>query len=288
MKAIVNPPDPTLGWESRFFFAWLSLERGIWGIPEQWEEPFLARSLDHMRGYLLFSGGPEEFFHWCELVHFVTVEKRKKCAPKRAHSLGERSILVDSDSSTEDAPKLSPIGGSPTAIDRVDIKRAFSPQEFLREELEASRAEVVRLQLLLRGGGVRSSVVAYYLQSDAYRRQVEFERAHHSHGGYVRALADIIFHFAPLIELAEGFSYVVTLKEILVCGGMPMSASSLVLDQGLPIMAGPTIFSTRIAYVGRGSPIVAEPAVFSTRVTYVGGSPGVGSGVAYSGWTHCL
>ncbi|KAL5999626.1 hypothetical protein ACLOJK_037911 [Asimina triloba] len=165
-------------------------------------------------------------------------EKGKKRVPKRVRSSGEGIILVDSDSSVDDASELSLIEGSPTATDHVDLERASLPQEFiarsrsegavlpsgeaqLREELEVSYAEVARLQSLLQGGGIRSSVVANYLQSHAYRHQVEFERAHHSQGEYVKALSDplvaisdaqeVIFHFSPLIELAGGFSHIVTL-----------------------------------------------------------------------------
>ncbi|KAL6000350.1 hypothetical protein ACLOJK_024045 [Asimina triloba] len=39
VKTIDNPPDPTLGWKSRFFFAQLSSERDILGVPGWWVEP---------------------------------------------------------------------------------------------------------------------------------------------------------------------------------------------------------------------------------------------------------
>ncbi|KAL6006456.1 hypothetical protein ACLOJK_037410 [Asimina triloba] len=61
----------------------------------------------------------------------------------------------------------------------------------LWEELEASRAEVARLQSMLRGDSVRSSAVAEYLRSTAYRRRMEFEQAHLSQSGYVRAISDV-------------------------------------------------------------------------------------------------
>ncbi|KAL6000543.1 hypothetical protein ACLOJK_024242 [Asimina triloba] len=39
IKGIDNPPDSMPRWESRFFFARLTSEVDIWGIPERWEEP---------------------------------------------------------------------------------------------------------------------------------------------------------------------------------------------------------------------------------------------------------
>ncbi|KAL5999619.1 hypothetical protein ACLOJK_037904 [Asimina triloba] len=146
-------------------------------------------------------------------VHFVVVEKGKKRVPKRVRSSGEGIILVDSDSSVDDASELSLIEGSPTATDHGAVLPSGEAQ--LREELEVSYAKVTRLQSTLQGGGIRSSVVANYLQSHAYRHRVEFKRAHHSQGEYpLVAISDaqeVIFHFSPLIELAGGFSHVVTL-----------------------------------------------------------------------------
>ncbi|KAL6013661.1 hypothetical protein ACLOJK_004159 [Asimina triloba] len=40
VKAIDNPPDSTLGWKSRFFFARLLSERDILSVPERWVDPF--------------------------------------------------------------------------------------------------------------------------------------------------------------------------------------------------------------------------------------------------------
>ncbi|KAL6000238.1 hypothetical protein ACLOJK_023933 [Asimina triloba] len=84
---------------------------------------------------------------------------------------------------SEDAPKPSPIEGSLTGIDRVDIGRASFLQESVnqlrsegtispskvREELEASRTEVARLHLLLRGGGARVFIRSYYRESQGGR-----------------------------------------------------------------------------------------------------------------------
>ncbi|KAL6006392.1 hypothetical protein ACLOJK_037343 [Asimina triloba] len=97
-----------------------------------------------------------------------------------------------------------------STIDRVDFGRASLPQESvdqlrsevsippsseaqLHEELEVSRV------MLLRGGGARLTV-ADYLRSDAYHCRAEFERAHHSQGRYVKALADVAALY-PEIDL---------------------------------------------------------------------------------------
>ncbi|KAL6002419.1 hypothetical protein ACLOJK_034351 [Asimina triloba] len=200
VKAIDNPPVLAPGWESRFFFARLSVEGDIWGIPEQWENPFLTQSLDPVDSYVLSGDSPLLAPVERGILPLMQVQKGKKCALKRARPSKEGSILVDSDSSVEDASDLSPTGGSPAAANHVDHRRASLPQEsviwsrskgmvpssdvtLLREELEASRAEVACLQSLLRGDSVRSSAMVEYLQSVAYRRRVEFERAHHSQSG---------------------------------------------------------------------------------------------------------
>ncbi|KAL5985506.1 hypothetical protein ACLOJK_027491 [Asimina triloba] len=44
---------------------------------------------------------------------------------------------------------------------------------------------------MLQGDGIRSSAVAEYLRSVAYHRQIEFEQAHDSQSGYIRALFDL-------------------------------------------------------------------------------------------------
>ncbi|KAL5978097.1 hypothetical protein ACLOJK_029214 [Asimina triloba] len=208
VKAIVNPPDPTLGWESRFFFARLSSERDIWGVPEQWEEPFpnlIPQSF--VRIFAL----QEEFFHWCKLVHFVALEKGKKHAPKRAHS----------------------VGGSPMVIDRVDLGRASSPQEFvarsrsegtvlplgeaqLREELEVSHVEVVASDPRLWPTIVKEMRTAAEWNLSAPTIPVmDMSKLYQMWPPFILKLTfharKIIFHFLPLIELVEGFSSVVTL-----------------------------------------------------------------------------
>ncbi|KAL6004119.1 hypothetical protein ACLOJK_004666 [Asimina triloba] len=83
----------------------------------------------------------------------------------------------------------------------------------LREELEASCTEVARLQSMLRGDDIRSSAVAEYLQSAAYRRRVEFERAHHSQSGYVRALSDVAALY-PEVDLSRVLTRSHPLREL--------------------------------------------------------------------------
>ncbi|KAL5980158.1 hypothetical protein ACLOJK_036625 [Asimina triloba] len=58
-------------------------------------------------------------------------------------------------------------------LDPIPRSRLIVAQ--LKEELEASYAEVARLQSMLRRDVVRPSVVAEYLRSDAYHCRVEFE-----------------------------------------------------------------------------------------------------------------
>ncbi|KAL5986651.1 hypothetical protein ACLOJK_014984 [Asimina triloba] len=178
VKTIDNLPDPAPGWESRFF----------------------------------------------SLVRFVMLENGEEHAPKRVHLLEEGSIFLGFDSSTEDASEHSPVRGSSTTADREDRRRATLTQEFiaqpvskgtmllsdvtlLREEFEASRAEVARLQLLFSAEGAQPSTIIEYLQSVAYRHQVDFERAYHSQDAYLSvAILDtqeIIFRYSLYVELAE-------------------------------------------------------------------------------------
>ncbi|KAL5998209.1 hypothetical protein ACLOJK_009147 [Asimina triloba] len=53
VKTTDNLPDPAPGWESRFFFARLSLEKDNWGVPEKWGE---IRTVSSSRGrdYMLY------------------------------------------------------------------------------------------------------------------------------------------------------------------------------------------------------------------------------------------
>ncbi|KAL5985383.1 hypothetical protein ACLOJK_027367, partial [Asimina triloba] len=110
MKTIDNLPDLAFGWELRFFCARLLSEKDIWCVPEKWEEP--------LPGLI-----PQLF---CESACFVAMEKGEEHAPKRARPLEERSILVGSDSSTEDASELFPVGESSTVAYYKDWRRAAS------------------------------------------------------------------------------------------------------------------------------------------------------------------
>ncbi|KAL5977729.1 hypothetical protein ACLOJK_039257 [Asimina triloba] len=350
VAAIDNPPDHVQGWESRFSFARLSSEMDILGIPEQWGEQRhdpIPRSymrlsasqrwtLTYFRGTALRWHLSREFFHWCESVCFTMVEKGKKRTLKRARPLEEGSISVDSYSSAEDPSELSPIRGSPAADDHLDHKGAPSSRESvlqfgsegmvpssvvaqIREELEASRAEVVRLQLMFQGDDIRSSAMVEYLQSAAYRRRVEFERAHHSQSGYVRALADvaalylekIALRFSILIEVVGGFSYVVILGVRQRGGPFSGDRASVIPAVALEEMCyqrgclwrlDSFVLSMRVTDVGefpvldRGSPMLAgsrcwiggrlwqlDSLVLSTGVTYVGGFPMLDRGSPYDG-----
>ncbi|KAL5986646.1 hypothetical protein ACLOJK_014979 [Asimina triloba] len=82
--------------------------------------------------------------------------------------------LVESDSSTEEAPGSSS-SGHLTLLAKLEETAPPSVMAQLKEELEASRAEVARLQSMLQGDVVQPSIMAEYLRSYAYRRQVEFE-----------------------------------------------------------------------------------------------------------------
>ncbi|KAL6001309.1 hypothetical protein ACLOJK_007043, partial [Asimina triloba] len=219
--------------------------KDIWGVPEQWEEPFpgpIPRSYVRLatlqRWTLVYFRGTvlrwfplrEEFFHWCESVHFVAMEKGKKGDPKRA-----RSMLLNLSRSGDHLRRT------------LDLGRASLPQEFVarsrsegtvlssgevqfREELEASRAEVVASDPRLwptifkatRNSAKWSLSVSTIPKADTselyriwppfilkstFRLSTELLEP-------LVAILDaqkIIFHFSPLIEFSEGFSYVVTL-----------------------------------------------------------------------------
>ncbi|KAL6008909.1 hypothetical protein ACLOJK_022135, partial [Asimina triloba] len=193
----------------------LSSKGDIWGIPERWEEPLpdpilrsrLSLPASQRWALMYFQGttlhwhpSREEFFRWCESAHFAVVEEGKRRA-KRARSSGEKSHLVDSDSSVEGAPGSS-LSRQPTPA--VDLEGVALPSVVaqLREELESSHAEVARLQSMLRRDVVLPSTMAEYLGSDAYRRQEELEQAHHSWRGYIRALSDVAALY-PKMDLSS-------------------------------------------------------------------------------------
>ncbi|KAL5994044.1 hypothetical protein ACLOJK_034915 [Asimina triloba] len=103
-----------------------------------------------------------EFLHWCESVHLVVATPMPS--------------LVEAKGRKEGFQKRA---------------RAAVGHEVLEEELKASRAEVAHLRALLRGNDAQSSVVVEYLQSDVFRHQMEFKRAHYSQHRYVRASSDV-------------------------------------------------------------------------------------------------
>ncbi|KAL5986696.1 hypothetical protein ACLOJK_015029 [Asimina triloba] len=213
VKVIGNPPNHVSGWESRFFFAQLSSERDTWDIPQQWEELLsdpIPRS--HRWALMYFWGtvlrwhpSTEELFQLCESARFIVVEAEEQCAPKRVHPSEEGSISMDSNSSTEEASRR--VGASQPSLWDLVVRPGSEDMVLpsivaqLREELEASRVEVARLQSMLQGDDIRSSVMAEYLQNYAYRRRMEFEQAHHSQSGYVRALLDMATLY-PKVDLS--------------------------------------------------------------------------------------
>ncbi|KAL6002490.1 hypothetical protein ACLOJK_034423 [Asimina triloba] len=199
VKGIDNPLDCMLGWESRFFFARLTSERDIWGVPEQWEGPLsdpiprshLSLSASQWWALMYFRGttlrlhsSRKEFFHWCESACFAVAKEGELRALKRVRSSEEEHNLADSDSSAKEAPGSSS-SGQLTPTTELEGMTLLSVVAQLKEELEASRAK------MLRGDVARSSAMVEYLRSDAYHRRVEFEQAHHSRSGYVRALSDV-------------------------------------------------------------------------------------------------
>ncbi|KAL5980675.1 hypothetical protein ACLOJK_028584 [Asimina triloba] len=89
--------------------------------------------------------------------------------------------------------------------ERHTPKRVHPSEEednLLKEELEASRAEVAWLQSTLWGDVIRSSVVVEHLRRDVYRHRVEFEQAHHSGSGYVKVQSDVAALY-PKMDLSS-------------------------------------------------------------------------------------
>ncbi|KAL5988761.1 hypothetical protein ACLOJK_026863 [Asimina triloba] len=163
VKGIVDPLECMPRWEAKFFFARLVSERDIWGIPEQWEESF-PDLIPRSRSSTTFRWHPsrEELFHWCELVHFMVAEEGERHAPKRVHPLGEEGNLSGSGPSVRRASGPSSSRRStPVAESEGMTPPSVVPQ--LEEELEASRAEVAWLQLMLQGDVARPSAVVEYV-----------------------------------------------------------------------------------------------------------------------------
>ncbi|KAL6006509.1 hypothetical protein ACLOJK_037465 [Asimina triloba] len=214
VKTIDNPPDPTPGWKSRFFFAQLLSKRDIWGIPKRRVEPLSDPIFESEAGFaasqqltLMYLRGICESS--TRLVAAVLVpslpevERRKECSRKRVCSLVEGSSPADPGLSVEGFSKLSPIGGTSPVILR-DGRRVVLPHEQvapsesrkpeplskreatlsevvrLWKKLEVSRTEMVCLQALLQEGDVQSSVVVEYLQRDIFHYREKFEHTHYS------------------------------------------------------------------------------------------------------------
>ncbi|KAL6000280.1 hypothetical protein ACLOJK_023975 [Asimina triloba] len=176
--------------EARIFFARLTSEVDIWDVPERWEESLLD-PVPRSR-LSLPASQREEFFHWCESVHFAVAEEGERRALKRVRLSKEEGNLADSDSFIERAPRSSSSGQS-TAMTELEGMASPLVVAQLKGELVASRAE---------GDVTRPSTVVEYLRSDTYRRRMEFKQAHHSESGYIRTLSDVAALY-PKMDLSS-------------------------------------------------------------------------------------
>ncbi|KAL6013641.1 hypothetical protein ACLOJK_004139 [Asimina triloba] len=193
VKGIADSPDCMPGWEVRFFFAWLVSERDIWGVSEPLLDPIPRSRLSlpaRQRWALLCFRGTtlrwhslrEEFFRLFELVHFAVAKEEERRAPKRVRPSEEVGNQADFGPSIERASGSSSSG---QLTPGVELEGMAPPPVVarLKEESEASHAEVAQLQSMPQGDVARPSAVAEYLRSEAYRRRMEFEQAHHSQSG---------------------------------------------------------------------------------------------------------
>ncbi|KAL6000725.1 hypothetical protein ACLOJK_006451 [Asimina triloba] len=95
------------------------------------------------------------------------------------------SVAIEGSSFVE--PNPSPEGFSGLLLEGPpQCKAAQSKAARLQEELEASQAEVTRLQASIQEGDVRSLAVAEYFRIDVHQHREEFECSHYQ-SGYVRA-----------------------------------------------------------------------------------------------------
>ncbi|KAL5980856.1 hypothetical protein ACLOJK_028776 [Asimina triloba] len=193
---------------------YLSKKGDNWGVPERWEDSLpdpIPRSrlslptsqrwaLMYFRGTTLhWHSSREEFFHWCESTHFVVVKEGERRTLKRVHPSKEEGNLADFDSSIERAPGIGGDGsafgdGLAQGVGGVSCRGGSAPIDALRFV-------------------ARPSAVVEYLQSDAYHRRMEFEQAHHSLSGYVRARSDVAALY-PEMDLSS-------LYRIAHVGGFP-------------------------------------------------------------------
>ncbi|KAL5980909.1 hypothetical protein ACLOJK_028829 [Asimina triloba] len=166
VKAIDNSPDLTPGWKD------------VWGILKRWVVPLPEPIFELVAGLIVsqqlaliyfrrivFCWFPskEEFLHW-------------------ARSLEEEDNSVELNSSSGGVFELPPLEGTSLVADLGEEKGASSPRDQVahprlreaelsevarfREELEVSRAKVVRLQASLQEGDVQSLVVIEYLRRE--------------------------------------------------------------------------------------------------------------------------
>ncbi|KAL6002028.1 hypothetical protein ACLOJK_040592 [Asimina triloba] len=141
------------------------------------------------------------FLRWCESTHFAVAEEGERRALKRARPSREESCLANSDSSVEGSSGSLSSGQQAPTVEPEGMVLS-SVVTGLREELEAPRAKVARFQLTLRGDAARPSAVMEYLRSKVYRHWMEFEKAHHSQSGYIRALSDVAALY-PELDLSS-------------------------------------------------------------------------------------
>ncbi|KAL6003759.1 hypothetical protein ACLOJK_004305 [Asimina triloba] len=181
-------------------------------------------------------------------------EREKRGLPKESTSIYELSPLGGtSPAAYHGGKRREPLPQEPITRSKSREMEPLSRQEaplsdavLLEEELKASRAEVACLQA----------------QSDVFRRRMEFERAHYSQDGYVRALSNSLH----MCGRSRGESAV----EVFVspCGVDPQVVA-------------------RLEFPGVGAEVACAGWTccleFSTGVTYVGRFPNVRAGVAYVG-----
>ncbi|KAL6001177.1 hypothetical protein ACLOJK_006909 [Asimina triloba] len=130
-------------------------------------------------------------------------EEGERCAPNRVRPSREEGNLSDFGPSFERAFGSLSSEWSTHATESEGVTPPPNPAQ-LKEELEASRTE-----LMLRGYVTHPSAVVEYLRSDAYHRRMEFEQAHHSLSGNIRALSDVAALY-PKLDLSSLYQNVVS------------------------------------------------------------------------------
>ncbi|KAL6001232.1 hypothetical protein ACLOJK_006964 [Asimina triloba] len=115
---------------------------------------------------LLFQGGPAPSVSMGEPKPFVLEGSELETIKEDVSLLLKQVALLRS----REAKLLS----------KRDAAQTEATQLGLREELEASHAQVARLQASSQEGDVRSLVIAKYLRNNIYRHREEYERSHYS------------------------------------------------------------------------------------------------------------